>query len=288
MNRQQFLKLTLGTAGALATQSSWANVFNNDEACGKHIKDFGLQLWSIRDAMEKDAKGSLKLLSEYGYKKIESFGGAKGVFWGMQPKEFKTYINDLGMVSKSCHCIPDANFEKLVKDAAAAEIEYLVYAWEGADKKIEDYKKLADDFNKWGKLCKDNGIQFAFHNHNYTFELREGQYAQDLLMNSCDADLVKYQMDIYWVVAAGQDPIAWLKKYPNRFKLSHVKDRSIGATTNDASCVLGTGQIDFKKVLKVAKKNGMEHFMVEQEKYTEGTSMECAARNSTYMKKLKI
>jgi sugar phosphate isomerase/epimerase len=290
MERKDFIKLSaLGTAALLVQNASAFNLFANNEG-RKKIKNFGIQVWTVRDAMAKDPKGTLKALASYGYKLIETFDGEKGMFWGMTPMEFKTFLDDNNMSIKTAHCNLTQDFEKKADQAKSIGMEYLIYPWEGPAKTIGDYKKYAEDFNKKGEYLKKMGLKLAFHNHDYTFKLLEGQYAQDVLMQNTQADLVDFQMDIYWVVTAGQNPIEWIKKYPNRFKLCHIKDRIKNAipTNIDASCVLGTGQINFTEILSVAKKNGMKYFITEQEHYDEGTPMECAMKNAEYFKKFKV
>jgi sugar phosphate isomerase/epimerase len=232
----------------------------------------------------------LQHLASCGYKQIETFEGPKGIFWGMENTGFNNYIGELGMQLVSAHNNVYANFEKKVDEAAVIGLKYLTYNWEGPSKTLDDYKKMANDFNTKGELCKKNGVRFAFHNHDYTFRLMEGQYAQDILMQNTDPSLVDFEMDIYWVVAAGQDPEAWLRKYPNRFRLCHVKDRTKNPGKDDGknSVDLGTGSIDFSKVLKTARENGMQYFIVEQEAYPNGTPSEAVRVDAEYMKKLKI
>jgi sugar phosphate isomerase/epimerase len=105
------------------------------------------------------------------------------------------------------------------------------------------------------------------------------------MMQNTDKNLVDFEMDIYWVVTAGQDPIAWIDKYPGRFKLSHIKDRkNVPLSDKEASVNLGTGHIDFKKILKDAKQKGMNYFIVEQEKYEGTTPLEAAKADAAYMK----
>ena len=146
-------------------------------------------------------------------------------------------------------------------------MKYLTLAYEGPGKTIDDYKKMAEDFNHKGELCKKSGLRFAFHNHDFSFRLLEGQYAQDVLINNTDPSLVDFEMDMYWVVAAGQDIETWLKKYKNRFRLCHVKDRSKTPGTDNGknSVDLGAGSIDYPKILKTAKASGMQYFILEQE-----------------------
>lgn len=255
----------------------------------KRMKTFGIQLWTVRDALAKDPKGVLKQLAESGYSHVESFEGAQGIFWGMKHTEFKQYIGDLGMTIHSAHCNVEADFERKAAEAAEIGMKYLIMPWEGPGKTLEDYRKFADNFNTKAAVCKKAGIRFAFHNHDFTFRQMQGQYAQDVLMQNTDPELVDFEMDIYWVVAAGEDPEAWMKKYPNRFRLCHVKDRSKtpGSDEGKNSVDLGTGTIDFSKVLKTARENGMQYYIVEQEAFPNGTPLEAANTDAGYMKKLK-
>ena len=293
IKRRDFIRLT-GTASAGMIMASGAaagllDTFLQNEEAGK-IKSFGLQLWTLREDFPKDPKGVLKLVADLGYKHVESFEGPQGMFWGMKNTEFKSYISGLGMTMHSAHFGGEDNFEKKVEDAAAIGMKYLTMAWEGPGKTIDDYKRYAESFNKKGELCKKNGLRFAFHNHDYTFRLLEGQYAQDILINNTDAALVDFEMDIYWVVAAGQDPEAWFKKYPNRFRLCHIKDRAKNPGTDNGknSVELGTGSINFKQVLKTARANGMQYFIVEQEAYPNGTPIQAVQTDAEYMKKVRI
>ncbi|MGZ8539341.1 MAG: sugar phosphate isomerase/epimerase family protein [Chitinophagaceae bacterium] len=252
------------------------------------LQYFGLQLYTLRDDMPKDPKAVLKQVSSFGYKQIESYEGKDGMFWGMSNTDFKKYMDDLGMTIVSSHCDINKDFEKKAADAAAIGMKYLLSPYKGPQKKLDDFKKFADEFNQKGEICKKNGIKFAYHNHDYTFKELEGQFPQDVLMNGTDPSLVDYELDIYWVVAGGQDPETWLKKYKNRFKLCHVKDRTKGATEAADSCTLGEGSIDYPKILTTAKENGMEYYIVEQEKYAGTTPLKAAEADAAYMKNLKF
>lgn len=292
IERRKFIKLTGAATGALALNSLFADSLLagcNDSEAGK-IKSFGIQLWTMRDDLPKDPKGVLKQLASFGYKHVESFEGQQGMFWGMKNTEFKQFIGDLGMTMYSSHFGGEEGFEKKVEAAAEIGLKYLTMAWEGPGKTIDDYKRYAEAFNKKGELCKKSGLRFAFHNHDFTFRQMEGQYAQDVLMSNTDASLVDYEMDIYWVVTAGQDPIAWFNKYPDRFRLCHIKDRSKSPVEDNGknSVDLGTGVIDYTEVLKVAKAKGMEYFIVEQEAYPNGTPLEAVKVDAEYMKKVKL
>ena len=287
MKRNEFLKLSGGLALAgLASKSGFAS-FTGEAA---KLKNFGIQLWSVRDDLAKDPKGVLKQLSSYGYKQIESFEGGKGMFWGMSNTEFKAEMDKLGMKIISSHCDINKDFEKKAAEAAAIGMKYLICPYKGPQKDLDAFKKFADEFNQKGEICKKNGIRFAYHNHDYSFATMNGEMGQDVMMKNTDASLVDFELDMYWVVAAGQDIETWLKKYPKRFRLCHVKDRKKGAplTDKDESVVVGTGSINYPKILKTAKKYGMEYYIVEQEKWEGTTPMQAAQADAAYMKTLSI
>ena len=287
MKRNEFLRLSGGLALAgLASKSGLASCVQNEDK----LKDFGLQLWSVRDDLGKDPKGVLKQLSSYGYKQIESFEGSKGIFWGMTNTEFKTYMDELGMKIISSHCDINKDFEKKAAEAAAIGMKYLICPYKGPQKDLDAFKKFAEEFNQKGEICKKNGIRFAYHNHDYSFVVMNGEMGQDVMMKNTDPNLVDFELDMYWVVAAGQDIEAWLNKYPKRFRLCHVKDRKkdAAATEKDASVVVGTGSIDYAKILKTAKKQGMEYYIIEQEKWEGTTPMGAAQSNAEFMKNLSV
>jgi sugar phosphate isomerase/epimerase len=286
-DRRKFLKLTGGVTTGLALGSiSGISLFSS---CSPGSQPFGLQLYSLRDDMPKDPKGILKQVAAFGYKQIESYQHADlGMFWGMTNLDFKKYMDDLGMTIVSSHCDINQDFEKKAADAAAIGMKYLMCPYKGPQKSIDDFKRFADEFNQKGAICKKNGIRFAYHNHDYSFQAIDGQIPQDVMMQNTDPALVDFEMDMYWVITGGQDPITWIKKYPKRFRLCHVKDRMKGATETGASCVLGEGSIDYPTILKEAKTLGMEYFIVEQERYDGTTPLKAAEADAAYMKKLKV
>jgi len=259
---------------------------------GFQLDEFGIQLWSVRDFMNKDPKGTLKALSEYGYHTIESFQGDQGVFWGMTPKEYNTYLSDHNLKPISTHCDPQYaldpkkrdEFKKLVDDSSEIGTEYLVNPYVGFLKTLDEFKKVTDGFNELGEICAKNGIQYCYHNHHYSFMKVDGEYPQDIMMKGTEGGPVGFEMDT------------------NRFVLSHVKDRykqerlmqikeEEGADENfgiNGSCVLGVGQIDFHKVLLTAKENGMKKYIVEHERYDDMTSMEAVQKDADYMKQFLV
>lgn len=301
-DRRKFLKQSTKAAVAAALfpyygcGSSEANGAQETEAAAttagsSHKLDkFGIQLWTLRDIIADDPRGVLKALSEFGYKQIESYEGDMGIFWGMSNTEYKAYLDELGMDAIASHCNINENFEEKAQQAGAIGMSYLVCPYVGLKESLDDYKKIADQFNECGEICKKYGLRFAYHNHDYSFQELEGQIIQDYLMDNTDPATVDYEMDIYWVVTGGADPIAYLEKYPGRFKLSHVKDRmkDVPADERAASCVLGNGVIDHPKILDVAEQQDMAYFIVEQERYDECAPIDCAKADADYLKQIKI
>lgn len=282
MNRRQFVQnSSLFAMGAALGLNDFA---------AKPIKDFGIQLWTLRDVIGADPKGVLKSLASFGYTQIESFEGFKGIFWGMTHKEFKTYADSLGLNMVSSHFDMTKDLEKKAAQAGEIGMKYLICPHLGKQKSLDDYKRAADNFNKAGEVCKKNGLRFAYHNHGYSFEKQDGQFPQDIMMKGTDPALVDFEMDIYWVRTAQQDPEAWLKKYPNRWRLCHVKDRGKNFKEGDgeASVTLGTGTINYPQILKTAKAIGMKYYIVEQERYDNTTSLKASEDDAAYMKKISI
>lgn len=250
-------------------------------------RPFGIQLWSVKDAMHANAAETLKQLAAYGYKRIESFEGEKGMFWGMKPRAFQDYLKSLGAQCMSTHAETDKNLQQKADEAAEAGISYLICPWKGPQKKLDDYKRIADEFNTAGEVCRKAGLSFAYHNHDYSFKKLEGVVPQHLLMKNTDASLVNFEMDIYWVVTAGRNPLTEAQKFPGRYKLCHVKQRRANTTDTDASTTLEKGVIDFKTLLPALEKLGMEYQIVEQERYDNTTAMEAAKANARFMQLLR-
>ncbi|REL38900.1 sugar phosphate isomerase/epimerase [Rhodohalobacter sp. SW132] len=247
---------------------------------------FGLQLYTLRDVITDDPEATLRQVAEYGYTEIESYEGPMGMWWNMGNNGFKDLMDELGMTAISTHANVFEDFERKANEAAEIGLKFIVSPWIGPQDSLDDYREIADQFNEMGEIANSAGIRFAYHNHAYTFEEQDGQMPQDVLMENTDPDLVEYQMDIYWVALAGEDPAAWIEKYPGRFTTCHVKDLSNGA--NPESTILGTGSIDYQELLPFSAEHGMENFIVEQEAYTGTTPMDAIRENAEYMRGIDI
>lgn len=245
----------------------------------------GLQLYTIRDAMARDVQGSLKKVSDIGYKYIELAAYADGMFYGYKPSDFKTIVNDFGMEILSSHTQVEAegitlgNARKMADDHAVLGVKYCIQPWivEEARKTIASYQKMVADWNKVGEIMKDNGIQFGYHNHNFEFNELEGKIPYyDIFMVELDKDLVTMELDLFWTIKAGQNPLDIFNKYPGRFQLFHMKDMytnedpfySPGGVKDFAP--VGSGVINFKEILAAKDIAGMKYMIVEQDSTKDG------------------
>lgn len=290
--RRDFLKLSAAASAgfALSGFTGLTGCSSVAKAQGDINKEFGLQLYTLRDDLPKDPKGVLTQVSQFGYKTIEGYEGPKGMFWGWSNTEFKKLLDDLGMKFVSSHCNINQDFERKAAEAATIGMKYLICPYLGPQKSIDDYKRAADTFNQRGETCRKNGLRFAYHNHDYSFKPTDGQLPQDVMMQATNKDTVDFEMDIYWVVNAGESPEAWMQKYKDRFRLCHIKDRQkgVGATNKNVSVVLGTGSINFPQILKTGAQNGLKYFIVEQEAYEGTTPLAAAREDATYMKSFRF
>jgi sugar phosphate isomerase/epimerase len=323
-NRRSFLKhagaLALGTLifPACNTQNTSKEAGTENEAAGGSASDsanaetaktatgnlgaIGLQLYSVKDVLEKDLKGTLQQLADIGYKEAESYPGTKGHYYGMEAKAFGDMLRDMGITLVSSHVgsgnkdsKPGAwqqatlmqNFPELTAKAAETGQKYITCSsLDGSLRKTtDDLKRVAELFNKSGETAKKAGLQFAYHNHAFEFEKVGNVMVYDYLLQNTDPELVKYEMDLFWVVNGGQDPLAYFKKYPNRFPLCHVKDMSKEDKTKNTE--VGSGTINYKQILKAAKDAGMKHYLVEQESFTR-PSIESMRINYNYLANLTV
>jgi sugar phosphate isomerase/epimerase len=273
--RRDFLKLSAGIGfGSLLVPSL---------ARAEKIKNVGIQLYSVRKEMLSDAVGTLKALAEIGYKELESARSEKGNYYGLQPKEIKKIANDLGMTVRSGHVHIDNDFQRSIDSAAEAGQAYLVCSsLPSKGQTVDNYKKVAETFSKAAADCKKSKIIFGYHNHEYEFEKENGQVLYDVLLDNTDPELVTMELDLGWVIASGNDPLAYFNKYPGRFPLWHLKDMD---TTKKESTEFGKGQVKVAEMLRNAKKSGVKYIFVEQEEYA-STALESMKYDFEYLKKL--
>ena len=247
------------------------------------VNNIGVQLYSFREELAKDPIETLKKIAELGFKKIETATSAKGHYYGMKPSEMQTICVDLGLSLVSGHVSLDQHWEQTIEEAVAAKQEYLICStlpFNGQT--VDNYKKVADAFNKAGEDCKKAGLKFGYHNHEYEFETHKGEVLYDVLLKNTDANLVHMELDLGWVVVAGKKPLDYFKTYPGRFPLWHLKDMNM---TKKESTEFGKGGLNIPAILKNQKASGVKHIFVEQEEYA-SSAVESMRHNLSYLEEV--
>jgi len=287
--RRNFIK----NSGILALAVPFASHNFFDEKGVRKLPALGIQLYMIRDDMAKDTAGTLTRLGKMGYSQIESYDGDKGIFWGSTNKEFYRIANANGLSIVSSHYAGDRNgFEKTAAQASEIGMKYLIYPWKGPQKTIDDFKRIADEFNGYGAICQKHGLRFGYHPHDYPYKKVDGQLPIDVLLANTDKELVDFEMDFYYAVTEGLDPENYIKEYRPRFRLCHMRDvlkeRLPAGSDVESACDLGQGIMNYPHLLSTALDNGMEYFFVEQSRLFHETALQSAAVNAEYLKSLKL
>lgn len=263
ITRRNFIINTSLAAATVLTLPSLA--FTMDK------KEIGLQLYTLRDELPNDVKSTLEKVAKAGYKTVETYGfSIKDQFWGLSPIELKKILDANNLKAPSGHYnlgsfLYDGNLEEVKAAIEAAQIlknEYLTVPW--VDEPFRnDFHKIAVRLNEAGEMCAAAGLKLAYHNHDFEFQKHNGITGYEILLKETDRNLVSFELDLYWVVRSGNDPIKLFKENHGRFKLWHVKDMD---KVNPAlNTEIGSGSINFKTIFKEVKQSGMKHFFVEQE-----------------------
>jgi sugar phosphate isomerase/epimerase len=276
-------------AGVLITPS----IFNFKQ------KYIGLQLYTVRDAMQKDPAGTLAQVAAMGYNSLEgaTYTGTQN-FYGMEAKDFAALLKKNKLIMPSSHYRLGEektngqdvkgtilhDWDKAVEDAKTVGIKYMVCAFLSPAERgdLNHYKYIAEQLNKAGERCKKSGVQLCYHNHDFEFAAQDGKLPYDILLNDTDPNLVKMEMDIYWVEKAGKDSVTLINQHPGRFPLWHVKD--MDNTSDKAFTEVGNGTINFKRIFAQANKAGLKYFFVEQDK-TPGSPFDSIKKSIGYIKK---
>lgn len=265
-NRRNFIRnASLLVAAGMLAKPSFAGI----AAAPKSKKKIGLQLYSLRDDMGKDPRGTLQKVGKMGYTTLETASYGDGKIYGFEPKEFKKYVKDLGMKVTGAH-LGGPNYtrethdramdwwKKAIEDHKAAGITYLIKPSMPIPDNLKDVQMWCDFYNTLGQEVSKNGMKFGFHNHDDEFKIIEDKIMYDFMIQNTDPKHVLFEMDVYWVKRGGYEPVDYMTKYPDRFPVLHIKDeKEIGAS----------GNIDFKPIFDLAYANKLKEFYVEVEQY---------------------
>ncbi len=226
------------------------------------IEKIGLQLYTVRKAMQADVEGTLARVAATGYKEVEFAG-----YFGKTPTEIRALLERFGLSSPAVHV------GSLAADAWRASLEaantighrYVVVPWIPAEQRgtLDGWKRVAENFNRVAAEARAAGLQLAYHNHDFEFAPVEGRIPYDVLLESTDPHLVQLEIDLYWMTKGGQDPLTYFQRWPGRIPLVHVKD-SAGPPDNKMVDV-GAGTIDWKRIFARRDQAGIRHFFVEHD-----------------------
>ena len=298
-SRRTFLKS--GAMIALGAAILPRSVF----ASGKNIPKgmVGIQLYSVREDMMKDPKGSLAQLAKMGYVYVEHANYVDQKFYGFLAPEFRKVLDDLGLKMISGHTVMGKqhwdetkkdfsdSWKKTIEDAAVLGQKWVIspYMDESMRKTYDDFKKYMEVFNKSGELCKRSGMKFGYHNHDFEFSQKlNGEKIFDIIMKNIDPDLVALQLDMGNLYNGGAIALDVMNQYPGRFEIVHVKDEITAKSGNEKyeSTILGEGIVNTQKVCELAtSKGGTRCYIIEQESYGDKTPMYCAKADLDIMKK---
>jgi sugar phosphate isomerase/epimerase len=233
----------------------------------------GLQLYSLRNQFAKDVPGTLDKVRAFGFENVELAGT-----YGRSPAKFKAELDSHGLKAVSAH-LPYDKFRddlgSMVKEAKAQGVKYAGCAWiaHKGDFTEKDCRNAIEVFNRAGEALAREGIRFFYHTHGFEFQPYGSETLFDLLVKETKPEYVTYEMDVFWVVHAGQNPVALFEKYGKRFEMVHLKDMKVGTpvglltgTTDVANDVaLGLGRIDYRRILPAAKQAGVKWYFIEDE-----------------------
>ena len=275
INRRAFLKASAGAAlGGLYVAASGcadpgapeatapADTTTGAQRAG--IARIGVQLYTVRTLMQADFEGTIEQVAGVGYDEVEFAG-----YYDRSPEQVRALLDRLGLTAPAVHVGYDQLQNELDAFIAAARTighRYVVcpYLTEEQRSSLETYRGHAAFFNEVGRRLRDEGLRFAYHNHDFEFVPIDGTMPYQILLEETDPELVDMELDLYWTVRGGQDPQTYFERYPGRFKLFHVKDMSDRAGAQ-AMAAVGEGELDFATMLAQAQAQGGEHYFVEHD-----------------------
>ena len=240
--------------------------------CPKTEKKIGLQMYSVRDTINKDFKGTIAALSAIGFKDLEAAGYNDGKFYGLTPEAFKAELKAVGLNPLSSHTgrsladdVSKTDWDKIwswwntcIAAHKTAGMKYVVVPGMPHPKTLADLKTYCDYYNQIGEKCNQAGLAFGYHNHAWEFEQVEGETILDFMLKNTDPEKVFFQMDVYWTVIGKKSPVDYFKSYPGRFKLLHIKDdKELGQS----------GMVGFDAIYKNIETAGAIYSIIEVENY---------------------
>ncbi len=254
----------------------------------------GLQMWSLRATSKTDTPKALDLVRQFGVTEIETAG-----LGTLTLDQYAADLKSRGLVAIGIHAdygLLQKNVDDVIHTAKTLGAHYIVMPWipHTAPLTIEQAHQVAADFNRWGAAIHAAGLQFGWHPHGFEFTVSpSGETPCDVIVRETKPENLVLEMDVFWVLHAGQDPVTLLKKYGSRWELMHVKDMRKGATERNETgsapptdnVAVGDGQIDWRAVLSTAQEVGVQHYLLEDET---PTPLKCIPESLQYLRALKL
>ena len=256
-------------------------------------RPIGLQLYTVGQQLKEDSDETLKKVAAIGYRVVETAG-----LFGKKPAEVKKSLDDAGLKCLSLHIWSPGGIQETIPYASELGAKYVISSATLPRRDtvtLDDYKAMAEHCNQLGREAQSAGLQFGYHNHNFEFKPLAGGIGYDELLKSTDPGLVKFELDCGWMAAAGHDPAEYLTKYPDRYRLLHIKDfkprpkpsYSLAKDERPAPAELGRGHIDYKPIFAAAAKSEVEQYFVEQEPpFAEMPALEAIKVDYDYLHKM--
>jgi sugar phosphate isomerase/epimerase len=266
------------TGGATSSGSD-ADTASAAGGASTTTRDIGIQLYTLRDYLPKDAKGVIGKVAQAGYQDVETYGYTVNEgYWGMQPQAFKELLSANNLVSTSGHYefgqyMRDGNTDIVKRYIEAGNIvgqKYITvpYLDEKLRDSADDYKNIAEKINKAAELCKASNLKLAYHNHDFEFEKYGNTTGYDILLQETDPALVSFEADLYWMEAAGLKPVDLFNQHKGRFVMWHVKD--MDKNSPKLNTEIGSGSINYAAIFAQAQLSGLDRIFVEQENFATG------------------
>ncbi len=281
-NRRMFLQTLSATAlGAVGLSCRRGGAAT---AASDSLDRIGVQLYTVRQAMRDDFEGTLRRVAEIGYDEVEFW-----TYYGRTPAAVRAALDDLGLRAPSAHVSYDVlgdDWGPIVEAAKVIGHDYLICPGlpRSVTESIAGYQRAADVFNRAGERAREAGISFGYHNHAAEFALLEGQVPFDVLIAESDSEHVLLQMDLFWIIRGGGDPLEYFARYPGRFPSVHVKD--MDGLPDGAMVDVGQGSIDFAAIFAERESAGIRHFFVEHDRPAE--QFESIRVSYEYLKELRF
>jgi sugar phosphate isomerase/epimerase len=287
MERRNFLK----TVGVTALSAVVGNELFAAETSAKKLPAIGLIPGNTGGKwFAEHPREALQKIAEWSYKELE-FGGDMGL--GMDAAGVTKYLKSLGLKpliggTSMANMNDEAKLKADIGKCLALGQKYIACYWpwtsDEQGSNLDDWKQVAENLNKGGAICKKEGIQLLYHNHDIEFRTTEGEIPFDTLMTRLDPALVGIEFDLYWITKGGQSVVEYIKKYPGRYPVFHVKDMN-NVTDRNFACV-GSGCIDFVSIFKLNGTSGAKHFIVEHDEPEDPET--CVATSAKYLTGLKF